>query len=759
MKTHSKLLFCKREGGTRLRLGLNKNMRIRMIILLVILICFGFIPVGANLFRLQIINYEYYQQKAVQQQTSDKLITPKRGTIYDRNLKPLAESATVETVYLSPLDILKNKENPQLIADELGKILQMDPAKILKQTQRTKSQYEIVKAKVEKPQADQIRTFIAENKIRSINFAQGSKRYYPYGNFAAHVLGFVGTDNQGLLGVEALYDEELKGTAGRIITERTPVGEMPYKYEQYVDAQDGLGVVLTIDEVIQHFLEKHLEDAKIEYELGQKATGIIMNVKTGEILGMAMKNDFDPNEPFTITDPNILKQIEDTADEQKAAVRKQYLEGTLWRNNAISDSYEPGSVFKIITASMALEEKVVTPSSTFHCGGHLQVGKWKIDCWKTAGHGSENFIQGLENSCNVVFMTVAERMGRNIFYKYQTAFGLRDKTGIDLPGEGVSLLHSLEGLNAAELATSAFGQTFKVTPIQVITAVSAVANGGTLYKPYVVKELIDSNNTVVKSFAPVAKRQVISEETSQIMREALESVVIKGTGKNAYIAGFNIAGKTGTSEKVDVKDENGVTDRTKRIASFCAFAPAYDPQIAVLVILDEPKNYKQGGGAIAAPMVGKIMEDCLKYLGVEPQYTAEELKRLDLSTPDVTNQTVTEAKKRVKDASMISEVIGAGETVIRQLPKAGTKMPTGTKVLLITEENVIKTAAKVPNVVGMTPLQANKAITDLRLNVRISGASTTGKVTVISQTPYAGADASIGDVVTIEFKDMVDIGE
>jgi stage V sporulation protein D (sporulation-specific penicillin-binding protein) len=730
-----------------------------MIVLMICLFCFGFIPVGANLFRLQVLQYEYYQQRAVKQQTSDKLITPKRGTIYDRNLKPLAESATVETVYLSPLDIKKNKEDPQLIADELGRILDIDPEKILKQTQRTNSQYEIVKSKVEKPQADLIRQFITENDIHSINFAEGSKRYYPYGNFAAHILGFVGTDNQGLAGVEALYDDELKGMAGRIITERTPVGEMPYKHEKYVDAQDGLGVVLTIDEVMQHFLEKRLEDAKIEYQLGQKATGIIMNVKTGEILAMAMKNDFDPNEPFSITDEEILKLIEEAPDDQKAAIRKEYLEGTLWRNNAISDSYEPGSVFKIFTAAMALEEKVVTPETQFHCGGSMQVGKWKIDCWKTIGHGAETFVEGLENSCNVVFMSVAEKMGRNIFYKYQTAFGFRDKTGIDLPGEGISLLHSLEDLNAAELATSAFGQTFKVTPIQVITAVSAVANGGTLYEPYVVKELIDSNNTVVKSFAPEAKRQVISEETSAIMRSALESVVVRGTGKNAYIAGFNLAGKTGTSEKVDVKDASGATDRTKRIASFCAFAPAYDPQIACLVILDEPKDYKQGGGAIAAPTVRLIMEDCLKYLGVEPQYTEDELKRLDLNTPDTTGRTADEARKIVKEASMIPEVIGEGDTVIRQLPKEGTKMPANTKVLLITEENIINTAVTVPNVVGMTPEEANRAITDLRLNVRISGANTTGKVTVVEQTPRAGASANIGDVVTIEFKDMVDIGE
>lgn len=739
--------------------GPNKHMKARMIVLMIVLFCLGFIPVGANLFRLQIINYEYYQQKAVKQQTSDKLITPKRGTIFDRNLKALAESATVETIYLSPVDLKKNKEDPRLIADELGKILGVDPEKVYKQTQRTNSQYEIVKSKVEKEQADQVRIFIGEHKIHSVYFAEGSKRYYPYGNFAAHILGFVGTDNQGLAGVEALYDDELKGTAGRIITERTPVGEMPYKYEKYVEAQDGLGVVLTIDEVIQHFLEKHLEDARIENQLGQKATGIVMNVKTGEILGMAMKQDFDPNTPFEIIDPAVQSKIDTAPEEQKAAIRKEYLESVVWRNNAISDSYEPGSVFKIFTASMALEEKVVTPDSHFFCGGSLQVGKWHIDCWKTAGHGSENFIQGLENSCNVVFMTVAERMGRNIFYKYQTAFGFRDKTGVDLPGEGTSLLHSLEGLNAAELATSAFGQTFKVTPIQIVTAVSAVANGGTLYKPYVVKELIDSNNTVVKSFAPEAKRQVISQETSAIMRSALESVVIRGTGKNAYIAGFNLAGKTGTSEKVDVKDSTGATDRTKRIASFCAFAPAYDPQIAVLIILDEPKNYSQGGGAIAAPVARMVMEDCLKYLGVEPKYTAEELKRLDLSTPDVTGKPVNEALNAIRSGSMVAEVIGKGDKVIRQLPKAGTKMPAGTKVLLLTEENVINTAATVPNVIGLTPAEASRVIAEHRLNVRVSGANATGKVTVVDQSPAGGAGANIGDVVTIEFKDMVDIGE
>ena len=739
-------------------------MKIRIIVLLAAVVAIGIIPLTARLFQLQIVEYEKYQQKAVDQQTRDTIISPKRGNIYDRNLKALAESASVETVYISPLEITRNDEDPELIARKLSELLDVDYDSVLEKCGKTKTQYQIIKRGVERDAADLVREFKKDNNLRSVQLAEDTKRYYPYGNFASHILGFVGTENHGLAGIEALYDEELQGVAGRIVSAKDAQNsDMPFKYDKYVDAQNGLNVVLTIDEVIQHFLEKHLETALIENELGKKAMGIVMNVNTGEILAMAVKQDYDPNEPFNITDESILEGLSALEGQEYSDYRKSYLESVLWRNELISDTYEPGSVFKSFTAAMALEEGLTgLDTAGYYCGGAMNVGPWRIACWKKGGHGQQSFIQGLQNSCNCVFMTIAPKIGREKFYKYQRAFGFGEKTGIDLIGEtsGAGLLHSVENLNEAEIATSSFGQTFKVTPIQMICGLSAIANGGTLYKPYVVKELINDDGVVVSSTSPTPKRQVISKQTSDLMRIALESVVSQGTGKNAYVRGYHVAGKTGTSEKRDVFDQYGNIDQTKRIASFGSFAPANDPQVAVLVILDEPKDYVYGGGgAIAAPVAGAIMEDVLKYLNIEPQYTDEELREVDVSVPEVVARSVADAEKIIKNAGLNVKIEGGGDTVIAQIPRSGNTTPSNSTIFIYTGDAQPVTSTVVPNVVGMTPSEANKAIVNAYLNVKLTGAKTEGDVIVSRQTPYAGEETTPGSIVTIELRGISNTGE
>lgn len=733
-------------------------MRRRMQTILILLVLVGVVPLCARLFGLQIVQYETYQQKAVDQQTRDTIITPARGTIYDRNGKTLAQSVTVETVYLSPLEMENQKEDPEVIATGLSELLGVDYDTVLEKATKTNTQYQVIKKGIDKELADQVRAFKQENDIRSVQLVEDTKREYPYGNFCSHVLGFVGTDNQGLYGIEAMYDNVLTGTPGRVVsTKDAQNSDMPFDFEQYIDAENGTSLKLTIDEVIQHFLEQELQTALEENQLSGKAMGIVMNVNTGEILAMAIKGDFDPNSPFEITDLEEQTKLDTLSGEEYKTERTEYLESE-WRNRLISDTYEPGSVFKAFTASMALDENVVSLTDEFFCSGYLQVGKWRIGCWKTAGHGHETFLEGLQNSCNPVFMTVAARMGRTLFHQYQVAFGFDEKTGIDLPGETSGLLHSEADLNDAELATSAFGQTFKVTPIEMVTALCSLANGGTLYQPYLVKAQLDDDGNVVKSYEPVAKRQVISEKTSETISMMMETVVSKGTGKNAYVKGFRIAGKTGTSEKIDVKTATGETDATKRIASFGAFAPADDPQVACLIILDEPANPSQGGGAIAAPVAGRLLENVLNYLGVTPQYTAEEQATLDVTVPGVVNLSVEEAKRIIGENNLKVVVKGDGDTVVAQLPIAQAHTPASSSVFLYTEGTQIDEVTTVPNVIGMTPAQANQALGAALLNIGYSGAQQSGTVYAATQSPAAGTQVEPGTVITVELRSG-DVGD
>ncbi|MDP4109020.1 MAG: penicillin-binding transpeptidase domain-containing protein, partial [Bacillota bacterium] len=565
----------------------NNAMTSRIALIMGVFGIFAFAIIAVRLFYIQIINYKFYQSKAVTQQTWDKVIMPQRGTIYDRNLKPLALSTTAEMVTIEPSQIA-DKAQAEKIAAGLSEILGVDHDKVLKLALK-KSSYELIKRGVEKEDADKVRQFIKDNKINAIYLTEDSKRYYPFGDFASHVLGFVGTDGMGLDGIESLYDDELEGTPGRVLTAKNPKGgKMPFEYEQYNAPVNGDGVVLTIDEVVQHFLEKHLETARIDNKVANKVTGIVMDVKTGAILAMATKPDYNPNAPFDIGDESVKAAIDAISDPASRSAAVKTARQDQWRNKAVSDSYEPGSTFKILTASMALEEQLVTANDRFYCKGSVKIPGWgkPIKCWKSGGHGSQSFEQAVENSCNVAFIALGGRIGTTTFYKYAKAFGIMEKTGIDAPGESSGTFFPQASFGPVDLAISAFGQGLTLTPIELITAVSAVANGGKMMKPHIVSEVLDENGNVKETIKPQEIRQVISEKTSKEVCRILEQVVVKGTGKNAYVAGYRVAGKTGTSEKISKENKTGL--QNLRIASFIGFAPADDPQVAVLVLLDEP---------------------------------------------------------------------------------------------------------------------------------------------------------------------------
>ncbi len=702
---------------------------------------------------LQIVRGEELSSAAREQQTSDNTITPKRGLIYDRNMKIIANNLSVETISITPKNVRQNsKQSPEEIARNMAEILELETESVLAKINKN-SNFEYIKRKVEKDQADALREYVNKYKLDGIKFSEDTKRYYPYGNFASQVIGFVGSDNKGLEGIEMVYNEHLEGVPGRIVSANKTAGlELPDNYESYYEAQNGKSVVLTIDETIQHFTEKHLENARIENQLEEGAAAIVMNVKTGEILAMATKPDYDLNQPFEITEaveeryPDIKKELEALEDSEYNAKLTEVTQ-FLRRNKAVVDSYEPGSTFKIAVASMALEENAVNLNDHFFCGGSIKVADRRISCANRNGHGAQTFVQGVQNSCNPVFIEVGARVGKEKFMEYVKGFGFRDVTGIELPGETSGIFHVAEYFKEIDLATSSFGQSFNVTPLQMVTMVSAVANGGKLMKPHLVKQLVDENQNVVEEYEPTVVRQVISEETSNTMRQILESVVSEGGGKNAYLAGYRIAGKTGTSEKQP--RGNG-----KYVASFVGFAPADDPEIVCLVILDQPPvGATYYGGLIAAPVVKNILEESLQYLGVEPEYTQEELDRIDITVPDITGKTRKEAEAILKEVGVNISFRGTGDTVLDQVPKPYSKLARESKVVAYTEGEESKKSVTIPDVVGCSASEANKGITNAGLNVRIKGLSNVQGIAICSeQSPAAGTVVEPGTIVTLDFR-------
>lgn len=722
-------------------------MEKKMLFLLALFAGVAFFGLAGRLVYLQLVKGNYFEQQAMEQQLRDITISPQRGTIYDRNMKPLAESSTVWDVYVSPNAVTDDKLRRSL-ADGLAKLLDMNQSDMYQKISK-RSAYEILKRKIEKPEADLVRTYLTENKISCVGLVEDSKRYYPYGNFASQLLGFTGADNQGLAGIEAEYDAVLKGTPGRMVSVKNAKGtDMSVKYDDYVEPQDGTSLVLTIDETVQHYLEKNLHNAVVEDKVANKATGIVMNVKTGEILAMATVPGFDPNTPFALSASDQAK-LAGLSDKALTNKKNQLLQA-MWRNKAISDPYEPGSCFKVVTASAALNEKVVKQDTTFFDPGYKIVAGRKISCWKAGGHGSETFLDGIKNSCNPVFMTIAEWLGPQNFFKYFSAFGLTEKTGVDLPGEAgnTGLYHTAADLGPVQLAVSSFGQTFKITPIQLITAVAAAANGGKLVTPHLVSKQIDASGKLVKTFGAGCKRQVISTSTSKELCGMLEQVVSSGTGKNAYVAGYRVAGKTGTSQKMDVDQ-----GKSLRIASFVGFAPADDPQYAAIVILDEPNSANKFGGVIAAPVEGQVFSDILPYLGVTPKYTAEELAALDVKTPDLGGKNIAEAQSLLSKNGLSARVVGSGGTVKSQVPAAGQSIPKNGTVILDTGAETIENSVTVPDLTGKSPNEVNAALASLGLNIKFVGGSPgDGSVAAYQQDAAAGSKVPKGTVVTVSFR-------
>ena len=700
-----------------------------------------------------LINGEENRLKAERNQLSDTQIAAERGTIYDSNMNVLAKSASAWLVYINPSQI-KDDTQKELVVNGLSRILGVDADSVRTKAEKTKTGYQKIAGEVETDVKEALEAYIDENSDNKLSTIIGidpdTKRYYPYSSFASTIIGFTNSDDQGVGGIEMQYDDDLTGVSGRIITAKNAQqGSMSSDYETTYDAKPGESLVLTIDEVIQYYLEQGLEQALVD--TGAKyAYGIVMDTDTGAILGMTSKPDFDLNNPRKISNAALSETIAAITDDTQRAQETTNALYAQWRNRTISDTYEPGSVFKTVVVSAALEEGVVDLNTTYTCTGGIQVADNYQRCWKPGGHGHETLTQGLMNSCNPFFITIGQALGEERFYKYFEAFGFIEKTGIDLPAEAKPVAgktyHALESMGISELSSSSFGQTFQVSPIQMITAVNTIANGGKLMQPYVVDSKLDSDGNVVYKTAPTVKRQVISEKTASTVADMMEQVVSIGTGKNAYVAGYHVAGKTGTSEKIGIEGAY--------IASFAGFAPADNPEISILIAIDEPTG-EHGGGAVAAPIAGMLLEKIMTYLNVEPQYEDDELSNISSVAPSLVGKSVGDAK--VSAAKFTVKVVGSGTKVISQTPAAGQQMRTGGVIVVYTEENAAKQTATVPNLCNMSMSQANSAAVNAGFNIRLSGTTNSGEVLSYKQSVNAGEEAEIGSVITVYFKSNVDV--
>ena len=745
--------------------GNTEKMTIRAKLLTGLLVFVGFGLVLVSLFRWQILRGEELRSRAIDQSLQSTSVPAMRGTIYDATgTKILAQSASVWTVVLEPNYLKDDEALRHTISAGLSKILDMDEERIYEKTGES-SYFSYLKWRIETNIRDEINEFLTENEIENgVRMIPDYKRYYPYGTVASNVLGFTGTDSQGLDGLERYYDQELRGTAGRLVAAKNAIGtDMPFEYEQYNGAQDGNNLVLTIDETVQSILEKYLAEGIEKFKIKNGGVAIMMNVNTGAVLGLATHPNYDPNDPFTIQDENMLREIETLPEEEQeeattAAWYKQ------WRNKAVSDTYYPGSVFKMVTGAMGLEEGAITEESQFTCTGNMLVEGVKdgISCWKHGGHGTETFREGLYNSCNPWFIHLGDMLGAETFCKYREAFGFTAQTGIDLPGESDSLYHDVKNMGPAELATEAFGQNFSITPVQMITACAAVANGGYLVKPHVVDRIVDSEGNIVRTADTGYRRQVISEETSKSITSSLQYNAASGTANGGYVVGSRVCGKTGTSEKIAKYNE----DRSKGmeyIASYCGYAPAEAPQYALLVFFDEPDKANNGnltgGNAIAGPIFSKIMGEVLPYLGIEAKYTDEEYANLDLVSPVLTGLSLKEAYAQLDEMGLSYSVIGwegDGEAVTQQIPESGSPVPKGGKVVLYTSGySESDTLVEIPDFKGLDVVDASYLASINQLQISVSGAASES-ATVSLQDPPAGTMVKQGTVISLTFLDNVD---
>ncbi len=789
----------------------NQIVRSRTVLVMLLLGIVTFAALFWRLYDLQIRQHAELQEKAISQQTRSAVVSASRGTIYDRNLNTLAISATAETVLVSPLDIEKSVESqkeeqakaaqkaadkgqdytPPVLRDQsyiargLSRILGLEQGAIEERMEKTNSQYEILKKKTDQTISDEVRRFINGEidpegnevpekqrvKLRGVWLQPDSKRYYLYSSLASGVIGFVNGDGIGSVGLEVKYDDTLTGTAGYTISARNASGsELLYNYEQYYDAENGHSLVLTLDANVQLSLENGLENMLKKYDAKNGGTGIVMDVNTGAIIAMASYPNYDLNDYSTIFDAALQKKLD--ADLEKIDANRSTYESekayadarakainsamqSQWRNKCIDSTYEPGSTFKPITLAAALEEGKVSKSSTFYCGGYTTVPGWsdRIWCSNHSGHGQQTLIEAVGHSCNPAFIKMGLSIGTETYYKYLKSFGLMDKTGIDMIGEVKGLFVDEDYFNSqvVSLASYSFGQTFNVTPIELIRAQAACINGGYLYEPYIVDQVLDEDGNVLSQHDTTPVRQVISEETSAIVREALEYVVSSGSGKNGQVAGYRIGGKTGTADKTG-------TRKTTRevVVSFMCFAPADDPQYIMLLTMDTPSRNTGTavyGGTMVAPTASQIMGEILPALGIEPDYSAEELSGADAAVPYVVGKTAEEAKAALKSAGFTYRTVGSGETVTDQTPAGGAIVPNNASVVLYLGAEKSDTPSTVPDVTGKTPTEANKALTNAGLIMKVAGATSAsgGSVTAISQNAEAGSQLPAGSVVTVRF--------
>ena len=764
----------------------NRTILRRTLVLMVLFGVVVFIPLIVTLYNLMIRDHDYYEAQAIDNQTRYTSLSASRGQIFDRNMNVLASSKTVETVFIDPNEIAQEMTKPENsnlldhIARGLSEILDVSTDFVYKQAEDKAFRYKVIRRKIPEELADEVRSFVSENEIKGVYLETDAQRYYPYSSLAAQVMGFVSTDNVGSEGLEAYYDSYLQGTAGKVVTTKGNYGsEMLYTYEKYYDASDGDSLVTTIDQTVQHYLEKNLETAIEKYDIINGAFGIVMDVNSGQILAMANLGSYDPNNYQEIYDQALAGQLEaqyqdallldkdsDAYQEAMSAYNQAVAAERLrqWRNRCVSDGYEPGSTFKLVTLAAALDCGAVTENSTFYCGGHETFNdrEQEVSCWKAAGHGMQTTMEALGHSCNIAFGHIGVNMTRKTFVEYFKAFGFLEKTGVDLPGEASGLFWAEDKFSVANLISASFGQTFRVTPMEQVRAVAAIVNGGYLLKPYVVSQVLDSDGNVVKSNERTVLRQVISEETSATMCKMMEYVVTDGTAGSAKTPGYRVGGKTGTSEKIDTYDENGKPVEDK-IVSFIGVAPIDAPKYVVLVALDTP-NYVAGtsytphnqyisGGLMAAPTVRDVFLDILPYLGVEPDYSSDDIRGVNITLPDVIGMTEDEAAALLSGKSITYRTVGQGSTVTDQLPSPGAEVPGNSEIILYFG-NAVKTTeqVEVPDFVGYGIADVDYLATNAGLYIQAKGTDHRDEyVTVAYQDIEPGTMVDRGTTITVEF--------
>ncbi|MBQ3134137.1 MAG: PASTA domain-containing protein [Clostridia bacterium] len=735
-----------------------RSMWRRSIVVLVVLALLVVLLLG-RLAYVQIFEHDYWSKLAVSQQLSDTPVDAARGTIYDANMTVLAESEQVWTIIMDPSnlqDFAEETKQPNIaatVADELSVLLKVDRDRLFKRATDTGSQYAVIVSKIERPLVEEFIEWVEQKGMSDkgvFRIISDYTRSYPQGSLASTVLGFCGTDYYGLYGLEAQYNDVLAGTPGRIVTAQNGVGNdmsVSLTYEKTVDAEDGNSLVLTIDSTIQHYAEKYLDQAVASFNATNRGVCIVMNVKTGAILACAVAGDYDPNDPMTIHDEHAKLELEKITDKKSEEYSNAYAaaQALQWTNKAVTDYYEPGSVFKVFTSAMAVDAGIQLSSDTFYCPGYFRLGPDTIHCHASA-HGSQSFADTISHSCNPAFAKIGVAVGGSLFYKYFNGFGFTEKTGVDMLGEAAasSALYHGQNMTDIQVATSAMGQTFKITPIQMITALSAVANGGHLVQPYVVQNVLDIDGNIVSTTEPVIKRQVISTAAAAKVTDMLQFAVDGGGCKNVYVAGYQVAGKSGTADYTETKDDVW--------ASFGAYAPGDDPEIAVLCIVDQPHAAVVYGSQVAGPVVRQVIEDTLPYLGIEPVYNEKELANLSTSTPNVSDKSVETAISMIQNAGLDYTRVGDGSTVLAQVPTAGATIPKEGTVVLYTDENALDRTTTVPNFVGMTLTQASAAAHAADLNLVISGLSVdSGTAVCSSQSIGSGANAPLGTVINLSF--------